>query len=182
VSFHSRTACTSCPKSSIEAISPSQKEADVHRQFAQVKGGTCDAAIACSGQSTETPDCFPRTCSLLLAGLAVLMVVIMWLTGGKKPPAPLARFPAAPAVQAPLEVNDAKIVELQNRIQQLQREQTWRRARSRSRATFSPRAQRSLCRCFQCDEQCAARACGRRDPSGTQKAHLPVVVLVETSL
>jgi len=62
--------------------------------------------------------------SWLLAGLAVLMVVIMWLTGGKKPPAPSRAIPAAPAVQAPLEMNEAKIVELQNRIQQLQREQT----------------------------------------------------------
>ena len=52
------------------------------------------------------------------------MVVIMWLTGGKKPPAPSRATPATPAVQAPLEVNEAKIVELQNRIQQLQREQT----------------------------------------------------------
>jgi type IV secretion system protein TrbI len=62
--------------------------------------------------------------SWLLAGLAVLMVLIMWLTGGKKPATPSRAMPAAPAVQAPLEVNEAKIVELQNRIQQLQREQT----------------------------------------------------------
>jgi type IV secretion system protein VirB10 len=62
--------------------------------------------------------------SWLLAGLAILMVVIMWLTGGKKPVTPSRAMPAAPAVQAPLEVNEAKIVELQNRIQQLQREQT----------------------------------------------------------
>jgi type IV secretion system protein VirB10 len=62
--------------------------------------------------------------SWLLAGLAVLMVVIMWLTGGKKPLAPSRAIPAAPAVEAPPEVNEAKIVELQNRIQQLQREQT----------------------------------------------------------
>ena len=61
--------------------------------------------------------------SWLLAGLAVLMVLIMWLTGGKKPAAPVRALPPAPAVQAPLEVNEAKIVELQSRIQQLQREQ-----------------------------------------------------------
>ena len=62
--------------------------------------------------------------SWLLIGLAVLMVLIMWLTGGKKPTPPARPIPAAPAVQAPLEVNEAKIVDLQNRIQELQREQT----------------------------------------------------------
>src|SRR5882762_7896684 len=61
--------------------------------------------------------------SWLLAGLAVLMILIMWLTGGKKPPAPSRSIPRAPVVQAPLEVNEAKIVDLQNRIQELQREQ-----------------------------------------------------------
>src|ERR1700747_2520666 len=45
------------------------------------------------------------------------------MPGGKTPPPPSGKVPAAPAVQAPLEVNEAKIVELQNRIQQLQREQ-----------------------------------------------------------
>ncbi|HMI50549.1 MAG TPA: TrbI/VirB10 family protein [Candidatus Saccharimonadales bacterium] len=61
--------------------------------------------------------------SWLLISLAVLMVIIMWLTGGKKPPAATRAVPPGPAVQAPLEVNEAKIVDLQNRIQQLQREQ-----------------------------------------------------------
>jgi hypothetical protein len=51
-----------------------------------------------------------QTCVML--GLALLMVTIMWLTGGKK----------AQTV-APLEVNEGKIAELQNRIQELQREQ-----------------------------------------------------------
>jgi type IV secretion system protein VirB10 len=61
--------------------------------------------------------------SWLLVSLAVLMVLIMWITGGKKPATPARAVPSAPAVQAPLEVNEAKIVEMQNRIQQLQREQ-----------------------------------------------------------
>jgi type IV secretory pathway VirB10-like protein len=61
--------------------------------------------------------------SWLLVGLAVLMVLVMWLTGGKKPAVPTRTLPPAPAVQAPLEVNEAKIVDLQNRIQELQREQ-----------------------------------------------------------
>jgi type IV secretory pathway VirB10-like protein len=62
--------------------------------------------------------------SWLILGLAVLMVLIMWLTGGKRPtPASKgnASFGQSPA---PVEVNEAKITELQSRIQQLQREQT----------------------------------------------------------
>src|SRR5271170_3718555 len=59
----------------------------------------------------------------LLVGLAFLMIAIMWLTGGKKPPAPARNTtPAAPA-EAPLEVNETKITELQNRIEELQRQQ-----------------------------------------------------------
>lgn len=76
-------------------------------------------------KSPKPPGLLPKNVqSWLLAGLAVVMVLIMWLTGGKKPPAPPPNAPPLPAVQAPLEVNEAKIVELQNRIQQLQREQT----------------------------------------------------------
>jgi type IV secretory pathway VirB10-like protein len=61
--------------------------------------------------------------SWLIVGLAVLMVLIMWLTGSKKPQpnsksgAPIALPPAL------VEVNEGKIAELQNRIEQLQREQ-----------------------------------------------------------
>src|SRR5579862_7424031 len=61
--------------------------------------------------------------SWLLIGLALLMVVIMWLTGGKKPPGPTKTLPSANASQVPIEINEAKIAELQNRIQDLQREQ-----------------------------------------------------------
>src|SRR5260370_30179724 len=51
------------------------------------------------------------------------MVVIMWLTGAKKPSAtPKAGLPLTP-VPAPVEVNETKIADLQNRIQELQREQ-----------------------------------------------------------
>jgi type IV secretory pathway VirB10-like protein len=75
-------------------------------------------------KSPKPPGLLPKNVqSWLLVGLAVLMVVIMWLTGGKKPAAPPRSGPSAPTVQAPLEVNEAKIVELQNRIQELQREQ-----------------------------------------------------------
>ena len=61
--------------------------------------------------------------SWLLIGLAFLMVAIMWLTGGKKPPTPAKTTSSAAPVLAPLEVNETKINELQNRIEQLQRDQ-----------------------------------------------------------
>src|SRR5258708_2090980 len=61
--------------------------------------------------------------SWLLVGLAFLMVAIMWLTGGKKPPAPAKSASSAAPIQAPLEVNETKIAEMQNRIQDLQRQQ-----------------------------------------------------------
>ena len=61
--------------------------------------------------------------SWLLVGLAFLMVAIMWLTGGKKPQTPAKAASYATLVQAPLEVNETKIAEMQNRIQDLQRQQ-----------------------------------------------------------
>src|SRR6266853_5305473 len=59
----------------------------------------------------------------VIIGIALLMVVIMWLTGGKKPQA--TGKTAAPTVQtqAPVEVNETKIAELQTRIQDLQKQQ-----------------------------------------------------------
>ena len=61
--------------------------------------------------------------SWLLVGLAFLMVAIMWLTGGKKPQTPAKAASSASPLQAPLEVNETKIAEMQNRIQDLQRQQ-----------------------------------------------------------
>jgi type IV secretory pathway VirB10-like protein len=61
--------------------------------------------------------------SWLLIGLAFLMVAIMWLTGGKKPPTPAKAASSGTPVQVPLEVNETKINELQNRIEELQRQQ-----------------------------------------------------------
>src|SRR5580658_1966506 len=60
--------------------------------------------------------------SWLLVGLAFLMVAIMWLTGGKKPPPARSAAHSTP-VAAPLEVNETKITDLQNRIEELQRQQ-----------------------------------------------------------
>jgi type IV secretory pathway VirB10-like protein len=61
--------------------------------------------------------------SWLLIGLAFLMVAIMWLTGGKKPPTPTKAASSAAPVPAPLEVNETKISELQSRIEQMQRDE-----------------------------------------------------------
>jgi type IV secretory pathway VirB10-like protein len=60
--------------------------------------------------------------SWLLISLAMLMILIMWLTGGKKPQTPTKVTSTVP-VEAPVEVNETKIAELQNRIQELQRQQ-----------------------------------------------------------
>jgi type IV secretion system protein TrbI len=61
--------------------------------------------------------------SWLLIGVAFLMVAIMWLTGAKKPQTPAKAASSVASVQAPLEVNESKIAEMQNRIQDLQRQQ-----------------------------------------------------------
>jgi type IV secretion system protein TrbI len=75
-------------------------------------------------KAPKPPGLMPKNIQAwVMLSLAVLMVIIMWLTGGKKPQtAPKA---GAPNVQtsAPLEVNQAKIADLQARIQELQREQ-----------------------------------------------------------
>jgi type IV secretion system protein TrbI len=79
---------------------------------------------AIQDKNPKPPGLLPKNVqSWLLIGLAVVMVLIMWLTGGRKPPTPARSGPPLPVVQAPLEVNEAKIADLQNRIQQLQREQ-----------------------------------------------------------
>ena len=75
-------------------------------------------------KAPQPPGLLPKHVqSWVILGLAVMMVMIMWLTGGKKEQTP-ARA-SAPVVLQPLpaEVNETKIADLQNRIQQLQREQ-----------------------------------------------------------
>src|SRR5579871_318269 len=61
--------------------------------------------------------------SWLLIGLAVLMVLIMWLTGGKKPQPAAKTSTQATTPETPLEVNQTRINELQSRIEELQRQQ-----------------------------------------------------------
>jgi type IV secretion system protein TrbI len=76
-------------------------------------------------KAPKPPGLLPKNVqSWLLVGIAVLMVLIMWLTGGKKPVTPAKAAPPTPSVLPPLEVNEAKIIEMQKRIEQLQREQS----------------------------------------------------------
>jgi type IV secretory pathway VirB10-like protein len=74
-------------------------------------------------KAPKPPGLLPKNVqSWLIFGLALLMVVIMWLTGGKKQASPrTAGLLSQPTPT--LEVNEAKIAELQNRIQEQQREQ-----------------------------------------------------------
>ena len=75
-------------------------------------------------RAPKPPGLLPKNVqSWLLVGLAFLMVAIMWLTGSKKPAPPAKLAAPASPLGAPLEVNETKINELQNRIEQLQREQ-----------------------------------------------------------
>lgn len=72
-------------------------------------------------KAPKPPGLLPKNVqSWLIFGLAVLMVVIMWLTGGKKQ---AATQTAGPLPMPTVEVNEAKIAELQNRIQEQQHEQ-----------------------------------------------------------
>ena len=72
----------------------------------------------------KPPGLLPKNVqSWLLIGLAMLMVMIMWLTGGRKPQTPTKAMSSVVPVEAPLNVNETKIAELQNRIQELQRQQ-----------------------------------------------------------
>lgn len=85
---------------------------------------TSPAAQPIQDKAPKPPGLMPKNVQAwVMLGLAVLMVIIMWLTGGKK--GPTAPKSGTQAVQnpAPLEVNQAKIADLQNRIQELQREQ-----------------------------------------------------------
>ncbi len=75
-------------------------------------------------KAPKPPGLLPKNVqSWLLVGVAFFMVAIMWLTGGKRPPTPPKAAQSAASVQAPLEINEAKIAEMQNRIQDLQRQQ-----------------------------------------------------------
>jgi len=85
---------------------------------------TSPAAQPIQDKAPKPPGLMPKNVQAwVMLGLAVLMVMIMWLTGGKK--AQTAPKSGTPTIQnpAPFEVNQAKITEIQTRIQELQREQ-----------------------------------------------------------
>jgi type IV secretory pathway VirB10-like protein len=75
-------------------------------------------------KGTKPPGLLPKHVqSWLLIGVALVMVLIMWLTGGKKPLTPVKSATTSFLPQPPAEVSETKIAELQNRIQELQRQQ-----------------------------------------------------------
>lgn len=86
---------------------------------------TAPAASPVQNKTPKPPGLMPKNIQAwVMLGLAVLMVVIMWLTGGKKKPQSTAKSSVStfqPAAQP--EINEAQITALQNRIQELQREQ-----------------------------------------------------------
>ena len=75
-------------------------------------------------KAPKPPGLMPKNIQMwAMLSLAFFMVSIMWLTGGKKtqtaPKSNVSTFQRP----APAEVNETKIADLQNRIQELQREQ-----------------------------------------------------------
>jgi len=85
---------------------------------------TSPAASPIQDKAPKPPGLMPKNVQAwVMLGLALLMVVIMWLTGGKKAQTAPKSNVAAFQPPAPTEVNEAQIAALQNRIQELQREQ-----------------------------------------------------------
>lgn len=82
------------------------------------------AASPIQDKAPKPPGLMPKNVQAwVMLGLAVLMVLIMWLTGGKKAQTAPKSSVATLQPSAPTEVNEAQIAALQNRIQELQREQ-----------------------------------------------------------
>ncbi|HEV3482106.1 MAG TPA: TrbI/VirB10 family protein [Candidatus Acidoferrales bacterium] len=85
---------------------------------------TSPATSPIQDKAPKPPGLMPKNVQAwVMLSLALLMVVIMWLTGGKK--AQTAPKSSVATLQSPAttEVNEAQITALQNRIQELQREQ-----------------------------------------------------------
>jgi type IV secretion system protein VirB10 len=82
------------------------------------------AAQPIQDKAPKPPGLMPKNIQAwVMLGLAVLMVIIMWLTGVKKAQTAPKSGASTTQTPAPLEVNQTKIADLQNRIQELQREQ-----------------------------------------------------------
>ena len=86
---------------------------------------TAPAATPIQDKAPKPPGLMPKNVQAwVMLGLAILMVLIMWLTGGKKKPQSTPKSSVStfqPAAQP--EINEAQIAALQSRIQDLQREQ-----------------------------------------------------------
>jgi type IV secretion system protein TrbI len=75
-------------------------------------------------KAPKPPGLLPKNVqSWVIVGIALLMIVIMWLTGGKKPQATTKSSTSMLQPPVPVEVNETKIAELQTRIQELQKQQ-----------------------------------------------------------
>ncbi|MCL5669985.1 MAG: hypothetical protein M1423_01600 [Acidobacteria bacterium] len=85
---------------------------------------TAPAATPIQNKAPKPPGLMPKNVQAwVMVSLAVLMVLIMWLTGGKKPPkTPNSNVSTFEPAARP-GVNEAQVAALQNRIQQLQQEQ-----------------------------------------------------------
>jgi type IV secretory pathway VirB10-like protein len=85
---------------------------------------TAPAATSIQDKAPKPPGLMPKNVQAwVMLGLAVLMVGIMWLTGGKKAPSTPKSNVSTFQPSAQPEVNEAQINALQSRIQELQREQ-----------------------------------------------------------
>src|ERR1700733_10367324 len=120
-----RMACTSQQKSSTRAtLRSAGKNFCLRGTRPRTEGSAMGQSVEVQERAPKPPGLLPKNVqSWLLIGLAFLMVAIMWLTGAKKPPTPTKTASSAPPALAPLEVNETKISVLQNRIEQLQRDQ-----------------------------------------------------------
>jgi type IV secretion system protein TrbI len=90
-----------------------------------IEPNTGPAGQPIKDKAPKPPGLMPKNIQAwVMLGLAILMVLIMWLTGGKKKPQSTPKSSVStfqPAAQP--EVNEAQIAALQSRIQELQREQ-----------------------------------------------------------
>src|SRR5262249_14955131 len=74
-------------------------------------------------KAPKPPGLLPKNVqSWVIIGIALLMIVIMWLTGGKKPQAAAKSSTASLQPPVPVEGNETKIAEFQNRIQELKKQ------------------------------------------------------------
>ena len=75
-------------------------------------------------KAPKPPGLLPKNVqSWLIVGVALVMIVIMWLTGGNRSQAKGKATTTTAQTPAPAEVNETKIAELQTRIQELQKQQ-----------------------------------------------------------